>query len=267
MQMKSRRNFFLTSVAGSALALASAASAADMALKAPPPAPPAWNWTGFYVGGNIGYSWGDSNTTASFLDLTTGGLVSAPSQSFSLDGVIGGGQIGYNWQTGKWVWGLEADIQASGQEGSATFVCPACGGVGFGTVTANLTEKLNWFGTVRGRLGFTVTPDWLVYATGGWAYGDYEARGTLTGSGGVTPFDVSAIRSGWTVGGGVEARIVGNWTGKVEYLYIDPNLNYQVPGVCNSSAAPCLPGGSIVAGNFHSGITDNILRVGVNYKY
>lgn len=267
--MHVHRKLLLASVAGSALGLATAASAADMAVKAPPPPPqPAWSWTGFYLGGNVGYSWGNSNTTASFLDLTVGGLLAAPSQSFSMDGVIGGGQIGYNWQYEKWVWGLEADIQGSGQQGSATFVCPAgCGGVGFGTVIDNLTERLDWFGTVRGRLGFTVTPNWLLYATGGWAYGDYEAKGTLTGSGGVTPFDISAIKSGWTVGGGVEARIVGNWTGKVEYLYIDPNLNYQVPGVCNSSAAPCLPGGHIVAANFHSGITDSILRLGVNYKY
>jgi len=115
------------SVGFSALAAifaASSAMAADMPLYK---APPLYSWTGFYAGGNIGYSWGTSNTTVDFFDSGTGVLLASPSGSFTMNGVIGGGQAGYNWQTGKWVWGLEADIQASGQQGSGTFACgPAC---------------------------------------------------------------------------------------------------------------------------------------------
>jgi outer membrane immunogenic protein len=258
--MRSRRSFFLSSVAGSALTLATAASAADMAVKAPPLAPPpAWSWSGFYVGGNVGYGWGNSNTTVSFIDAVTLAVLAAPSQSFSMDGFIGGGQIGYNWQNGNWVWGVETDFQGSGLRGSATFVCGAGCAV---PVTETLNEKLEWFGTVRGRLGFTVTPTVLMYATGGWVYGDFEADGFVNG----TAFSVNTVKSGWTVGGGVEARIVGNWTGKVEYLYVDPNLNGQVQtGICNSSGA-CPPGHTL-ATSFNSGITASILRVGANYKF
>src|SRR5215475_1632512 len=89
------------------IGLASAASAADLPVytKAPPPI---WNWTGFYAGGNIGYSWGNGDSTVSFFDATPT-LLATSSQSIGMNGVIGGGQLGYNWQTGRWVLGVETD--------------------------------------------------------------------------------------------------------------------------------------------------------------
>jgi outer membrane immunogenic protein len=269
--MRMRRRFLLASVASSALGLATAASAADMPvyLKAPPPA---WNWTGFYLGGNVGYSWGNSNSTVTFLDNTTGAALASVGNSFGMDGVIGGGQIGYNWQRGNWVWGLETDIQASGQQGSATFACgPACG---VPAVTETLTEKLDWFGTVRGRLGFTVTPTVLLYGTGGLAYGDIQTSGSIADP---TTFSTSSVKAGWTVGAGVEARIVGNWTAKIEYLYMDlgsvsgatstPDVVVPAPtGSCGFANFPSCSAHTLNS-SFNSGITDNILRVGVNYKF
>ena len=95
--------------------------------KAPIPAA-TYNWTGFYLGGNIGYSWGRSATTQTLNDATTGVALATASSTFDLDGVIGGGQIGYNVQIGNWVWGIEADLQASGQDGGKNFVCPGAPG-------------------------------------------------------------------------------------------------------------------------------------------
>jgi outer membrane immunogenic protein len=266
------RNLLLASVASSALTLASASYGADMPvyLKA---APPVWNWTGFYLGGNVGYSWGTSNSTVAFFDNTTGALLASPSNSFGMDGIIGGGQVGYNWQVGRWVWGLETDIQASGQQGTATFACGAA--CGTPPVSETLTEKLDWFGTARGRLGFTVTPTVLLYATGGLAYGDVESSGVI---GDPTAFSMSTIKAGWTVGGGVEARIVGNWTAKLEYLYMDlgdvsgttSTGIVTVPattGSCGFAPFPACSGAHTLNSSFNSGITDNILRVGVNYKF
>ncbi len=267
--MQTRRNLLLASVASSALGLAGAASAADFPVKAPPP--PEWTWTGFYVGGNIGYSWGRSDSTVSFFDSATGALLASPSASFNMDGIIGGGQIGYNWQSGNWVWGLEADIQGSGQRGSAVFDCgPACGAV---PVSETLSEKLDWFGTVRARLGVTVMPTVLLYATGGLAYGEIDSGGSVSDP---ASFSTSVTRAGWTVGGGIEARIIGNWTAKLEYLYMNfgnasgsvadtfstvPICTSSVPGTCPGPVSHTLNVG------FNSGITDNILRLGVNYKF
>jgi outer membrane immunogenic protein len=101
------------------------ASAADMPLKAPPPHVAPFSWTGFYLGGNVGYSWGNSDSTLSFSDATTGTVLSSAHPNFALDGVIGGAQIGYNYQVTNWVLGLEADIQASGQKGNMS-CCRFC---------------------------------------------------------------------------------------------------------------------------------------------
>src|SRR5689334_11260125 len=107
------------------------AFAADMAVKArPAPIVEVWNWTGFYIGGNVGYSWGRSSTDVTYFNTVTGLPIVPPPGSitganFNMDGFIGGGQVGYNWQTGNWVWGFEADIQYSDEKGSARFLCSA----------------------------------------------------------------------------------------------------------------------------------------------
>ena len=90
----------------------------------PPPSPPvpAWTWTGFYVGGNIGYGWGNSNTTVNFSDPT--GLLFSSQGSFGVNGALGGGQIGYDWQSANWVFGAVADFQGADQSGSGVFICP-----------------------------------------------------------------------------------------------------------------------------------------------
>jgi outer membrane immunogenic protein len=262
------------------LALTGVAAAADLAKKAPVyKAPPVivdpWSWTGFYIGLNAGYSWGKSDTDATFRNNTTGVLLAASSSSFKLNGGIAGGQIGANWQSGVWVLGLEADIQWSGQKGSTNFLCPVIGlggpcnlitgGPGVGVVpTASFNQKLEWFGTVRGRLGVTPTPTTLLYVTGGLAYGEIETDGVITGTTvlGVatsSTFSQSVVKTGWTVGAGLEGRLSGNWTGKIEYLYMDLG-SVSGFGTLLTSNPP-------LRFDYSSRITDNILRVGINYKF
>jgi outer membrane immunogenic protein len=185
-------------------------------------------------------------------------------------GIIGGGQIGYNWQNGAWVFGVEADFQGSGQKDSNTFSEPFTYVVpgnfvavilGTGTVAISHEEKLDWFGTVRGRIGYAVVPDVLLYATGGLAYGHVTSSvtGTITTTSSVSATISEAdTKTGWTVGAGIEGAIpnLRNWTWKLEYLYIDlGTVNYAY----NSPIT-----GSVTASN---DITDNIVRAGINYRF
>jgi outer membrane immunogenic protein len=254
-------------------------------------------WTGLYFGGNVGYSWGNSATTYRFVDTTTGALLGAATSKANLDGAIGGIQFGYNWQSATWVYGVETDFQGSGQSGSAPGACAggslagvapfsgACTSGHQGDTVANnraalpvnsvLSQKLDWFGTLRGRFGYTITPTLIGYATGGLAYGhvsstDVVSGTNITGPQGTNTFTLtpvagafsnSATKAGWTLGTGLEGVVSGNWTAKIEYLYID------LGDVSGSFVTPLTTtAGNPLTATFRSHITDNILRVGFNYK-
>jgi outer membrane immunogenic protein len=232
-----------------AIGFASVASAADMPAKAPvyKAAPVAmYNWTGFYVGLNAGGSWGHQDN--SLVDTTTG--ITLLENSDHIDGFIGGGQIGYNWQVNQWVFGLEADFQGSGQKADGAFALPVIGAPG--SLSIAYTDKLDWFGTVRGRLGWAIDR-WMPYITGGWAYGHGELSGTSTFLGITTASSDTHNYSGWTIGGGVEWAFYNNWSAKFEYLYIDFGDATQI-------IAPTV---SVVSGT----LTDNIVRGGINYRF
>jgi len=268
------RTLALKTLAASALvamAATSAATAADMApryTKAPPPIVEVWNWTGFYIGGNVGYSWGRSSDTST-LTNGAGAVLFTSADRANMDGVIGGAQIGYNWQVQNWVWGLEADIQGSDQKGGRNFLCatsictPPFGVIAVfpgPAVPVALDQKLEWFGTVRGRIGVLATPKVLFYATGGLAYGEVRTAATI--GAGAFGFSSSSTRAGYTVGAGVEGVIAGNWTAKLEYLYVDL-------GTVSGSFATTIGalGGGVLSSNYSSRVTDNIVRVGLNYKF
>jgi outer membrane immunogenic protein len=228
-------------VAATALSVLAAPSfAADLPARVPAapvvPAAIPYNWTGFYAGVNVGYGWADASASA-----TLGGT--SVSASETLDGVIGGGQIGYNWQTGNFVVGIEADIQASGQKHT---VDGSILGVGFSE-----TDKITYFGTVRGRLGWAMGR-WLPYVTGGWGYGEVKSEFNVNGLG---TFSASESHSAWVLGGGVEAALVGNWTGKIEYLYLDTG---DLDGSFATGA------GTLTT---TTRVKDNIVRVGLNYRF
>lgn len=205
---------------------------------------PIANWRGFYAGLNGGFG---------FAHATASGPVNGVNVSASddLTGAIGGGQIGFNWQTGATVLGIEADFQASGQS-HETLVCPAsfCG------TDFNLKNKIPWFATIRGRAGYAVER-FLVYATGGLAYTKLSSTLSTT-AGGITAdlASWSDTRSGWTIGGGVEFLVTRDWSAKIEYLYIDTGsfqASATVPGV--GTINPTLR------------VNDQIVRTGLNYRF
>ena len=257
--------------------------AADMPVKAPRPVVEVWSWNGFYIGGNVGYSWGRSRTDVEYFNPVTGAIIVPPagsitSATFNLNGWLAGGQIGFNRQHNNWVWGLEADLQWTGQRGGEDFLCattPFIGGVctpgttsipiGFLGTTLSLNQKLEWFGTVRGRIGPLIRPTLLAYVTGGAAFGSLKSTAVLTTA---TPaLALASISStdrdtniGWTIGAGIESRLSDNWTGKIEYLYMDF-------GTFRGSVAFPGPIPPTIGARFESRVTDHILRVGVNYKF
>jgi outer membrane immunogenic protein len=239
------KKLLITSAALTAL-YAGSAVAADrrMPAYAPPPAPVYSSWTGMYLGANVGYSWGQSKFDATLTGVGT------LSNSQNINGAIGGFQTGYNYQFGAWVWGLETDIQASGEKGGSTLA----GRLPLTSVTTD--DKLPWFGTVRGRLGFLATPNVLVYGTGGAAYGLVKNSATITVRGVSAVGTFSDLRAGWTVGGGVEGALGGGWSAKLEYLYMDLGQSQQT-----------FTGFGVGTTAQTRETTDNIVRVGLNYKW
>ena len=219
-----------------------------------PAAAVAYAWSGLYIGGNVGLSVARNPSTAPIID-PVGGSLQNSQVYLSPMGVVGGGQIGFNWQAApNWVWGVEADFQGSGQKDSKTCLggCEPPAGGGF---VEPITQEIPWFGTLRARLGWTNGPV-LFYATGGWAYGkvttdlvlNQPPAPALAGS-------FSQNKSGWTVGGGIEARLLDNWTGKLEYLYMD----------LGTGAGTVTSATGLIAG-FSGEVHDHIVRVGLNYK-
>ena len=196
----------------SLLALGSAAGAADL-----PPAPelpplqagPAW--TGFYAGLNVGGALGSSRNA-----FTIAGF-GLPTFNTPLNGVVGGGEAGYNWQTGPWVVGLEASFEGSGLSGARTAPClpPLCGGF-----AARYRQTMPWFGTLRPRLGYALG-NWLFYATGGGALGQVDTNATAATGSFVATDNRGQTRTGWTLGGGAEVEIAQGWSARIEYLYLD----------------------------------------------
>ena len=165
---------FLAAILVASFSVASAL-AADLPLrtytKAPVYVEPVYDWTGFYIGLNGGYSWGNSSNTF------TAGTLPVTTASQHMNGWVFGGQAGYNWQMSQWLFGLETDIQGSGIKGTATqALTPAL----FDATSTAVTKPIDWFGTVRGRLGVLATPQWLLYATGGLAYGQTKTGFTTT---------------------------------------------------------------------------------------
>jgi outer membrane immunogenic protein len=250
-----------TSLAATAFVATSlvAAHAAELPLKAPP-APVYYNWSGFYLGVNLGGSWGRESEEV--FDTTGLGLFGFTDHP---DGVIGGGQIGYNWQFTGWGWGnglvlgLEADIQGSSERVRDDFSVLD----GVVPVTGFIDDRLQWFGTVRGRAGIAFDRV-LPYVTGGWATGDRKLAGVVNVDTTPPPTAFSGssnLTDGWTVGGGVEWAFWDHWTAKFEYLYIDFGDRDNT-----TSFGPVIAGVSpltITSGHF----IENIARVGVNYKF
>jgi outer membrane immunogenic protein len=243
-------------------ALVSQASAADLGAREPtsftkaPAYVPVSNWSGLYIGGNVGYGWGNGNTDFSFLPSVAAFGEENQTLHNKLNGVIGGGQVGYNWQIGSIVTGLEADFQGSGIKGNVGIQTVDTTALAL-PVTLSTDHKLSWFGTVRGRFGFTLTPTLLLYGTGGFAYGDVEANSNFLLANDRFPASVSVTKTGWTAGAGAEWMFTQHWSAKVEYLRVDLGKA--------SATSPLLNGG--IGVNYQSHAQYDSARLGVNYHF
>lgn len=267
-------------------AAATAAGAADLPSRAPAApyyaAPAVFTWTGFYAGLNAGVAFRSSNNFA----IVPAGFGAAPNGApapgniFGSGGnnsndtsFVGGGQIGYNWQFGSFVAGVETDFQGianSGNNNGFGIAAPVAGvaGVVPYAIAASGASGTKWFGTVRGRLGYAYDRV-LFYGTGGLAYGgggnrtgvvqyfnsvNATAIPTATYSGGG-----SGTRTGFALGAGVEYAINNSWTVKGEYLYVDLGRRNNV------FASAALPASSFSGGNNSN--RNHVVRIGLNYKF
>jgi outer membrane immunogenic protein len=225
-------------------------------------------WAGWYAGANAGYSFGDANQ--SFEDgiiPSVFGQTNSFAGHHRMDGFIGGGQVGYNWLLPSAVWGLEADFQGANEKGSISYGtdCEGPNFGGFGSCNVHQQASIDWFGTVRGRFGWLISPTVMPYLTAGLAYGEVKTSGNVS----VTPnaclgltgpcsfsWSKSGTNVGFAGGFGVEAFFPGSttWSWKVEYLYLNlGSLSFT--------------GTDPVYHTSYSGttsFTDNIIRGGVN---
>lgn len=258
------------SVAAAVLLSAGAASAGD--IRAP-------TWTGFYIGGNIGGGQGHSNVHYTANDPGSLALFEAvpfTERSHFQNRPLGGLQAGYNFQFNpSWVIGIEADFNWTGLKAGS-------GSSGLnGLITTAVNQRIESFGTVRGRLGYLPAPNLLVFVTGGFAYAKVDSSATysvpiLGGAVVIAPaFSMNCIGpavcasgsssdlvGGWTIGGGFEYALWQNWTIKAEYLYIHLDGN-----ALTETAHVFLPGTAPISFNADFRTDLNILRVGANYRF
>ncbi|ARN81107.1 outer membrane protein [Methylocystis bryophila] len=306
----------LLSATALSLALTASAFAADLPINKgpaiiPPPPPP--TWTGFYVGLNAGGTFSNSQSItivsspiADFPNPATGvswagmaafgatGILPAGSNG----GFIGGGQIGYNYQFdagrfgSSWLIGLEADIQgvASSKSTASAFSevgpFPFVGASEVHTTSISSSRSLDYIGTVRGRLGFLVSPILLVYGTGGLAYGGVSGSTSIAqfnNDCSATPVPGACVQPaaatsgshsntlvGWTAGGGLEWMFLPNWSAKVEYLYYDLGTTTWGNGALayNSGSLVAASGSAaVIASQSRAHFNGNIVRAGVNYHF
>jgi outer membrane immunogenic protein len=276
------------------LALTGIAPAADLApIYTKAPLPPSCIWCGFYVGVNAG---GDFDNTKD-VDTTSVNTLAFPASggpalasaitalsNFSApvgaNGFIGGGQIGYNWQWAPtWLVGLEADIEGVSGKGSSSVASsiPITGFPNTLNQSADVSGGIDYLGTVRGRLGFVPTPTWLIYGTGGLAYGGVSSSTSISQAVTGAPTGLlppswsgtgsfSDTRVGWAAGAGFEWMFLHDWTAKVEYLHYDlGSATYGVsPLVSNAVVASPFTVNSVQSRASFSG---DIARVGINYLF
>jgi outer membrane immunogenic protein len=291
------RNELTSGLAGAVFSFAASgvAFAADMPIKAPPP--PVWSWTGFYAGPNVGYGWTNNAATlspndplsAALLAGTNGGTDEQPlpgSNTLRPNGAVGGLEAGYNWQASpNWLLGIEADFSftdLNGQAAASSIERGAILGIPPVVQTVNAQQTTDWYGTVRGRVGWLATPSLLIFGTGGFAYGRVadSANYLVTGGLGTGFFTLNrggfnaictigapcitgsstAIQTGWTAGAGAEWMFTPHLSLKAEYQFV--NLGTQI--VTFTALVPFIGGRPT---SFNAAFCDQIqiVRVGLNW--
>jgi outer membrane immunogenic protein len=255
-------------IVGAALAalIGTPALAADMALKAPPPAPvPTSNWTGFYLGAHAGVAWWSSNQGFTETPGIGGGDALDPINfgHQQTARAIGGLQGGYNWQVSPmWVLGVEGDFSWTSLRNNATAV-PTFGGVLLPGNVVAMSESVNWLASARGKIGYVWGPT-LLYATGGAAWENAHYTGNFTFLSGATenivPF--STTNSGWVAGGGLEWMATSHLLARIEYLY----YGFQSKAV-SAPCVNCVVGGPPVANYSWNNNNVQVVRAALSYKF
>lgn len=266
--------------------LATSAFGADLA-SAPvePMAPEApLRWSGFYAGINVGYIGEDNGSTTGtgFIINTFGGANTAAAtlgavttgRTHGLSGVLGGVQFGYNYQMNDMVFGIETDLQTSSRSRqNRSFSEPYVGFIERDNGRATNTQRYNYLGTVRGRVGYLVTPNLLLFATGGLAYGDKREKTVFQVD--RVNFNIPAATArlsgsswniGWVLGGGAEYALDTSWSVKGEALYYDLGRNSSSGSITQLGVFGSRPfvGSNIRARVWERGV---IARIGLNYKF
>jgi outer membrane immunogenic protein len=271
-----------------------AAQAADLPSYKAPPAylpPPVFTWTGLYGGINIGYGFGDNAQETGALGYVFQGaapalpLGSAWSVGQNLSGVVGGGQVGYNYQMTPWlVLGLETDINATNAQSHSNSAVGVLDGTGPHLQTAFSTKSVDWWGTVRGRVGFTLPsyPNLMVYGTGGFAYGQvvhnvgfgdsFFPTGANFAGNALGHGYSDSTKTGWAAGGGIEWSPSGfpAWSLKAEYLYVDLGSTTATSVPLNGGAAALQGLGvttPVFAATQNSPTRFHTVRVGLNWHF
>jgi outer membrane immunogenic protein len=243
----------ITGILAVVIGLGGSALAADLP-PSPPRVPaayvpavlPVYNWTGFYVGINGGWGWGNAKFTANPVAAFPG-----TTGSRSDNGGVVGGTLGANFQAGAFVFGFEGDWDYSAiNTGTTASIC---------TFSGSCQTGNNWLATARGRAGYAADRV-LLYATAGGAFANVQTNfnGTTT----------SHTQSGWTAGGGIEWAFADNWTAKVEYLYVNlgnGSVNCITPACIAASTSIAFPAGAPIPVSV--GLTENLIRAGVNFKF
>jgi outer membrane immunogenic protein len=251
--------------------LTGAASAADMAVKARPAPPPVavYNWTGFYVGGHVGGAWADSDSDFVPLFNNAPNIAawnrSPEAYGLNSSGILGGVHAGYNWQASpNFLIGIEGDWSWTDNNASQSINTRTAAGVPFAPPSpAVMSRNTDWLASIRGRLGVLVTPNLLLYGTGGAAFAHTNFAATLSS---VPPGTVWAVnfddtRVGWVAGGGAEWAVTSNWLLRAEYLY------YRLPGAsADATGNPNNFPGFTIRYNW-SDFDVQVARVGLSYKF
>jgi outer membrane immunogenic protein len=236
------------------------ASAADLPVKAMAAPAVVWNWTGFYIGGHVGAGWGTTETTLTGVSIVPPIIpplaFSIPLSQNSRSGFLGGAQAGYNWQSGLFVFGVQADI--AGMDVKGTTPC---------LLILSCTGKSDWLATATGRLGAVVLDRGLVYAKGGgaWMNTTHSVNLPNIGIGGIAGQELTSKEStawGWTIGLGTEWMITRNWSAFVEYDYMEFDKKSETFLINPALTGP-------IRVNVNADIVNklSVAKVGVNYKF
>jgi outer membrane immunogenic protein len=264
-EMRNSNLIVSATVAISAILGLGAASAADMAqryTKAPATAS-IYNWTGFYIGADVGGAWGPdiSETT---IDTNGGGFDPNTFGRGSTSAVIGGLYAGYNWQwNSPLVLGVEADISATSLKNSNSLSPAIAGGAPIPATTMSASENVKWLASARGRIGYAADKV-LLYVTGGAAWTSVDYKGSLAALGGETAaVSFNRTKTGWVAGGGVEWAFMPNVSLRAEYLYYGFDgaaaTGFFLPAPCHGCTGP-------VNFSWSSGDVQSA-RVGIAYKF